>query len=44
LQYGWHPLAVDAALTNLRFFAKHKNDLLLPVETLNNLFRERLGQ
>ncbi|HKO56940.1 MAG TPA: aspartate aminotransferase family protein [Thermoanaerobaculia bacterium] len=40
--YGWHPLAVDAALANLRWIAAHRTRLLAEVEKTSDYFRERL--
>lgn len=42
--YGWHPIAVEAALTNIRYWIKHKNKLLAHVSAMSALFQERLSQ
>ncbi|HEX4629722.1 MAG TPA: aspartate aminotransferase family protein [Chthoniobacterales bacterium] len=42
--YGWHPIAVEAALTNVRYWIKHKNKLLVHVDGMSALFQERLSQ
>jgi acetylornithine/N-succinyldiaminopimelate aminotransferase len=40
--YGWRPLAIEAALTNLRCLSKHKDALLDHVEATSGIFRQRL--
>jgi adenosylmethionine-8-amino-7-oxononanoate aminotransferase len=40
--YGWHPLAAEVALTNLRSLSKHKDALLARVEATSGIFRQRL--
>ncbi|HEU4683320.1 MAG TPA: aspartate aminotransferase family protein [Nitrospira sp.] len=42
--YGWHPLSVDAALANVRYFIKHKEDLLRHVIEVSAYFEARLSQ
>ena len=42
--YAWHPLSVDAALANVRYFIKHKEDLLRHVIELSAYFEARLSQ
>jgi acetylornithine/N-succinyldiaminopimelate aminotransferase len=42
--YGWHPLAVEAALANVRFWIRHKKKLLAHVNEMSALFQERLSQ
>ncbi|MEA3189563.1 MAG: acetylornithine/N-succinyldiaminopimelate aminotransferase [Thermoplasmata archaeon] len=40
--FGWHPLAVEAALANLRYIQKHKAALLRNVDRRSAQFRGRL--
>lgn len=40
--YGWHPLAVEAALANLEYFRKHEDAILRNVRARETQFRERL--
>lgn len=42
--YGWHPLAVEAALANVRYWIRHKKKLLAHVNAMSALFQERLSQ
>jgi 4-aminobutyrate aminotransferase-like enzyme len=42
--YGWHPLAVAAALANLKYWSKHKDRLLANVAGQGDYFRTRLSQ
>jgi adenosylmethionine-8-amino-7-oxononanoate aminotransferase len=42
--YGWHPLSVDAALANVRYFIKHQEDLLRHVIEVSAYFEARLSQ
>jgi acetylornithine/succinyldiaminopimelate/putrescine aminotransferase len=42
--YGWHPLAVAAALANLRHLTRHKNKLLKNATQLGEYFHTRLSQ
>lgn len=41
--YGWHPLAVDAAIANLRWILKHQATLLAHVNAMSEYFCERLS-
>jgi len=40
--YGWHPLSVEAALTNIRYLVKHRDQLFANAEEISELFRHRL--
>ena len=42
--YGWHPLAVEAALANVRYWIRHKTKLLAHVNAISTVFAERLAQ
>lgn len=42
--YGWHPLAVEAALANVRYWIRHKTKLLAHVNAMSTVFAERLAQ
>jgi 4-aminobutyrate aminotransferase-like enzyme len=42
--YGWHPLAVEAALANVRFFRKRTDNLMEQVTQMGNYFRVRLSR
>ena len=42
--YAWHPLSVDAALANVRYFINHKEDLLRHVIEVSAYFEARLFQ
>jgi acetylornithine/succinyldiaminopimelate/putrescine aminotransferase len=42
--YGWHPLAVEAALANVRSWIRHKTKLLAHVNAIGTVFAERLAQ
>ncbi len=42
--YGWHPLSVDAALANVRYFIKHQEDLLRHVIEVSAYFEARLSR
>ena len=42
--YAWHPLAVEAALANVRFFRKRGEELMEHVARLGNYFRVRLSR
>jgi len=42
--YGWHPLAVEAALANVRYWMRHKTKLLAHVNAISTVFAERLAQ
>jgi acetylornithine/succinyldiaminopimelate/putrescine aminotransferase len=41
--FGWHPLAVEAALATLDYFARHGRDLFANVAHRANDFRRRLS-
>jgi acetylornithine/succinyldiaminopimelate/putrescine aminotransferase len=40
--YGWHPVATEAAIANLRYIRRHKNAILKNVIETGNYFRSRL--
>jgi 4-aminobutyrate aminotransferase-like enzyme len=40
--YGWHPLAVAAAIANIRYIRKHQKRLLRNVVEMGDYFRTRL--
>lgn len=40
--YGWHPLAVEAAIANVRYWIKNKNKILKNVTELSQCFTDRL--
>ena len=40
--YGWHPLSVDVAITNLRWIKRNQARLLRQVERTGAYFAERL--
>lgn len=42
--YGWHPLAVEAAIANIRYWTKNKKRILSNVNSLSQCFTERLSQ
>ena len=42
--YGWHPLSVDAAITNLKYIKKHQKRLLGKVAKMSDYFATRLSQ
>jgi acetylornithine/succinyldiaminopimelate/putrescine aminotransferase len=42
--YGWHPLSVDAAITNIRYLVKHKARLLANVSEMSHYFESRLSR
>ena len=42
--YGWHPLAVEAAIANIRYWKKNKEKILSNVTALSQLFTDRLSQ
>jgi acetylornithine/succinyldiaminopimelate/putrescine aminotransferase len=42
--YGWHPLAVEAAIANIRYWKKNKGRILGNVTALSQLFTNRLSQ
>jgi acetylornithine/succinyldiaminopimelate/putrescine aminotransferase len=42
--YGWHPLAVEAAIANIRYWTKNKKKILGNVTALSQRFTDRLSQ
>ena len=42
--YGWHPRAVAAALANLRYLMRHRNNLLKNATQLGQYFLTRLSR
>jgi len=42
--YGWHPLAVEAAIANLRYWKKNKEKILRNVTVLSQCFTDALSQ
>jgi 4-aminobutyrate aminotransferase-like enzyme len=42
--YGWHPLAVEAAIANIRWMIKNKRALLEHVNAMGEYFRDRLAR
>jgi adenosylmethionine-8-amino-7-oxononanoate aminotransferase len=42
--YGWHPLAVEAALANIRYWKQNKQKIFRNVTSLSQLFTDRLSQ
>ena len=42
--YGWHPLAVEAAIANIRYWKQNKEKILGNVTTLSQRFTDRLTQ
>lgn len=42
--YGWHPLAVEAAIANIRYWIKNKEQILGNVTALSQCFTDRLSQ
>ncbi len=42
--FGWHPLAVEAALANLSYLLERKENILKNVSEISKYFDERLGQ
>lgn len=42
--YGWHPLAVEAAIANIRYWIKNKRKILDNVTALSQCFTEGLSQ
>jgi adenosylmethionine-8-amino-7-oxononanoate aminotransferase len=42
--YGWHPLAVEAAIANIRYWKKNKEKILRNVTGLSQRFTDRLSQ
>jgi adenosylmethionine-8-amino-7-oxononanoate aminotransferase len=42
--YGWHPLAVEAAIANIRYWKNHKETIFQNVTALSQCFTDRLSQ
>jgi adenosylmethionine-8-amino-7-oxononanoate aminotransferase len=42
--YGWHPLAVQAAIANINYWKKNKEKILGNVTALSQCFTDRLSQ
>ena len=42
--YGWHPLAVEAAIANIRYWKKNKEKIFRNVTALSQCFTDRLSQ
>lgn len=42
--YGWHPLAVEIAIDNIRWIIRHRRKLLEHVAEMSDLFGERLAR
>jgi len=42
--YGWHPLAVEAAIATIRYWIKNKEKIFRNVAALSQYFIERLSQ
>lgn len=42
--YGWHPLSVACAIANLKYWRKHKEQLLANVSAQSDYFRARLTE
>jgi adenosylmethionine-8-amino-7-oxononanoate aminotransferase len=42
--YGWHPLAVDAAIANIAYMSNHKEKLLSHVQEMNAFFTSSLQE
>lgn len=42
--YGWHPLAVEAAMANIRYWIENKENILGHVTALSQCFTDRLSQ
>lgn len=42
--YGWHPLAVEAAIANIRYWKKNKEKIFRNVNALSECFTDRLTQ
>jgi acetylornithine/succinyldiaminopimelate/putrescine aminotransferase len=42
--YGWHPLAVEAAIANIRYWIKNKEKIFRNVTALSQCFTDRLTQ
>lgn len=41
--YGWHPLSVEAAIANVRYWIRYRRKLLGNVEGMSRYFRTRLS-
>jgi 4-aminobutyrate aminotransferase-like enzyme len=41
--FGWHPLAVDAAITNIKYIKRHQTAILANVGELSDYFSRRLS-
>ena len=42
--YGWHPLGVKAAIANINYWIRYRDELLTHVAALSRLFEQRLNQ
>jgi acetylornithine/succinyldiaminopimelate/putrescine aminotransferase len=42
--YGWHPLAVEAAIANIRYWKQNKKKILGNVTAMSQRFTDRLSQ
>jgi acetylornithine/succinyldiaminopimelate/putrescine aminotransferase len=42
--YGWHPLSVDVAITNVRWIKRNQTRLLRQVERMSNYFADRIRE
>lgn len=42
--YGWHPVAVEASIANIRYWIKNKKKILSNVTVLSQCFTDRLTQ
>lgn len=42
--YGWHPLSVDAAITNIRYLLENTEDLFDNIETMSKYFQQELSK
>ena len=42
--YGWHPLAVEAVIANIRYWIENKEKVLGNVTVLSQCFTDRLSQ
>jgi len=42
--YGWHPLAVEAAIANIHYWKRNKGKILSNVTALSQRFTDRLSQ
>lgn len=41
--FGWHPLSVEAAIANIKYILKKKNNLLNNANKISKYFKERLN-